>query len=150
MQKVTIVLIFSLLAIVVKPISAQSQVDEKEMVGFACYFAGKQTNTLEEVGRILEKNNYKALLNMLTSKNNAKKYMAVICLEKFSSLEKFELTNEHLTLISEIKSSTNSVSVCSGCTYFNQVTLKSLFEGDMKLVAQSWLQQQFNGISTEP
>ena len=65
--------------------------------------------------------------------------MSVITLEKLTELGKYKLTQTELNLIAEIKKSTELVSVCSGCTYFQKVELKNMFTDEMLTMGSYWL-----------
>jgi hypothetical protein len=135
----TIVFLIGILSV----LYAQDNVDKNEMVGFACYFEGSQSKTVEKYTRKLENKNYNWISKKLHSENNAEKYMSVITLEKLTELEKYEPTQTVLNLIAEIKKSTELVSVCSGCTYFQKVELKNMFTDEMITMASNWLNYNF-------
>lgn len=123
--------------------NAQDNVDQNEMVGFACYFSGKPSKTVEEFTKKLKNKNYKWITKQLTSKNNAERYMAVITLEKLTELKKYEINETDKKLIEEIKQSDELVSICSGCTYFEKVPLKEILTEKNRLFAQNWLNRNF-------
>ncbi|WP_405569047.1 hypothetical protein [Winogradskyella sp. Asnod2-B02-A] len=131
----TIVFLIRILSVV----NAQDNVDKNEMVGFACYFEGSESKTVEKFAEKLKSENYKWISKKLNSKNNAEKYMSVITLEKLTELGKYNLTQTELNLIAEIKKSTELVSVCSGCTYFQKVELKNMFTDEMLTMGSYWL-----------
>jgi mRNA-degrading endonuclease RelE of RelBE toxin-antitoxin system len=132
---ITIVFLIGILSVV----NAQDNVDKNEMVGFACYFEGSESKTVEKFAKKLKDENYKWISKKLNSDNNAEKYMSVITLEKLSELGKHKLNQTELNLISEIKKSTELVSVCSGCTYFQKVELKNMFTDEMMTMGSYWL-----------
>ena len=123
--------------------NAQDNVDQNEMVGFACYFAGQPSKTVEKVTKKLNTKKYNSIAKFLTSDNNAERYMAVISLEKLAELNKYKLNETEKNLISEIKKSDELVSICSGCTYFEKVSLKELLTEKKKLFAKNWLNRNF-------
>ncbi|QXP62725.1 hypothetical protein [Polaribacter sp. HaHaR_3_91] len=123
--------------------NAQDNVDQNEMVGFACYFAGQPSKTVEKVTKKLNTKKYNSIAKLLTSDNNAERYMAVISLEKLAELNKYKLNETEKNLISEIKKSDELVSICSGCTYFEKVSLKELLTEKKKLFAKNWLNRNF-------
>ena len=114
-----------------------------EMIGFACYFNGEPSKTVKRITRKLKMKNYKYVARMLNSNNNAERYMAVIVLEKLAELNEYYLTESNKKHITEVKQSTELVSVCSGCTYFDKVELKKMFESELLLLAQNWLNYNF-------
>lgn len=119
--------------------NAQENLDNNEMIGFACYIEGRQSKTVKRFAKKLKTKNYKWISKKLSSENNAEKYMSVITLERLSELGKHKLTQTELNLIAEIKQSTELVSVCSGCTYFENVKLKNMFMEEMRSLGYSWL-----------
>ena len=133
----TIVFLIGILSV----LNAQDNVDKNEMVGFACYFEGSQSKTVEKYTHKLENKNYSWISKKLNSENNAEKYMSVITLEKLTELGKYELNETELKLITEIKISNELVSVCSGCTYFEKVSLKELLSKKKKLFGKNWLER---------
>ncbi|MCF1192353.1 hypothetical protein LRR18_12230 [Mangrovimonas sp. AS39] len=120
-------------------VDAQETVDKNEMVGFACYFEGSQSKTVEKFTRKLKNKKYDWISKKLTSKNNAEKYMSVITLEKLTELGNYKLNETESDLIAEIKKSTDLVSVCSGCVYFDKIELKNMFTAEMLTMATNWL-----------
>ena len=135
----TIVCLIGILSVA----NAQDNVDKNEMLGFACYFEGKPSKTVEKFSRKLKNEKYRWISNQLTSKNNAEKYMSVITLEKLTELGKYKLNETELELITGIKNSSELVSVCSGCTYFEKVELKNMFTYEMLTMAYNWLNYSF-------
>ncbi|PQJ17060.1 MULTISPECIES: hypothetical protein [Nonlabens] len=133
------IIIITFLIGIFSVMNAQENVDRNEMVGFACYFAGQPSKTVEKYTQKLYNQNYKWISKRLKSKNNAEKYMSVIILERLTEVKKYKLNETELNLISEIKNSDELVSVCSGCTYFEKVSLKELLADDKKLFAKNWL-----------
>lgn len=125
-------------------LSAQKRFDNKEMVGFACFFAGTPSKTIKIYIQKLNNKNYKWISKQLKSKNKAEQFMSVITLEKLTELKKYKLNETEMKLISKIKKSEELVSVCAGCTYFQKVKLKTLFTNEKLLRANSWLNNILN------
>ncbi|WP_299323439.1 hypothetical protein [uncultured Maribacter sp.] len=124
---------------ILSAVSAQDNVDKNEMVGFACFSEGSESKTVKKFAKKLNGGNYKWISKKLNSGNNAEKYMSVITLEKLTELEKYKLNQTELNLISKIKKSTELVSVCSGCTYFQKVELKNMFTDEKLSMGSYWL-----------
>ncbi|MBS2211868.1 hypothetical protein KEM09_10655 [Carboxylicivirga mesophila] len=124
-------------------VSGQDNVDTEEMVGFACYFGGQPSKTVKKVTKKLKNRRYKAIKSMLTSDNNAERYMAVIALEKLHDLKAIKLYDIDYENIDVIKNSNELVSICSGCSSFYKTELHRLFEPDMKNFASNWLNYNF-------
>jgi DNA gyrase/topoisomerase IV subunit A len=124
-------------------INAQDNLDKNEMVGFACYFAGQPSKTVEKITKKLNNKKYNSIAKLLTSENNGERYMAVISLEQLTELNKYKLNETEKNLITEIKQSKELVSICSGCTYFEKISLKELLTEKKKLFAKNWLNRNF-------
>ncbi|WP_439185936.1 hypothetical protein, partial [Carboxylicivirga taeanensis] len=124
----------------------QDSVDVNEMVGFGCYYGGQPSKTVKKVTQKLKNRNYKAIKKMLTSDNNAERYMAVITLEKLNELKAIKLYDNDYKNIDIIKNSNDLVSVCSGCVSFYKTELKNLFKPEMKDFSYNWLNHNFKNI----
>jgi len=131
----TIVFLIGTLSVV----NAQDNVEVNEMVGFACYYEGRPSKTVEKFTNKLKRKNYKWISKQLNSENNAEKYMSVITLEKLTEFGDYKLNETELNLITKIKKSAELVSVCSGCTFFQKVELKNMFTEEMLTMAGNWL-----------
>ncbi|MFY0715401.1 hypothetical protein J1D01_17235 [Seonamhaeicola sp. NFXS20] len=124
---------------------AQSNVDVNEMVGFGCYEDGSQSKAVQKVSKLIDKEKYNSIIKLLDSENNAEKYLAVVVCEKLTELNKLTLTKELKGKISEVYKSNGIVSVCSGCVYWDKLTLKKMLdkENDMRISANYWLDYKF-------
>ena len=125
--------------------NAQTNVDDNEMVGFACYEGGSESKPVEFVSRLIDTEKYDSIIDLLDSEYNAERYLAVIVAEKLNELKKIILTREQKDKISKIYNSKGIVSVCSGCTYEDTLTLKSMLEKDneMRISGNYWLDYKF-------
>ena len=124
---------------------AQPNVNDDEMVGFACSIGGTPSNTVQKVSHLIDKRKYKVIIKLLDSDNNAERFLAVVVCEKLTELKKTTLTEELKGKISEIYKSDGIVSVCSGCTYWDNLTLKDMLnkENNMRISANYWLDYKF-------
>lgn len=138
------VLIFILLTLTTSLVFGQDNVDKKKMVGFGCYFAGQPTKTVDEVTGLLLKKKYKAISNLLKSGHGGEKFLATVSLEKLAAVGQYELSDNEKELIKKIKISGDKVSVCSGCTYFDKVSLKDMFSEDNFLGSNWWIEKILN------
>lgn len=124
----------------IEQLRAQDNVTDNEVVGFDCYYGGRQTKTVEKFTRHLKQNNYKTISNLLTSDNPGDRYLAVIALQRLSKTGKYVLSTKETTLISKIKNSKDHVPVCSGCVYFDTLSLQALFSNEQLLQSsKTWL-----------
>lgn len=53
----------------------------------------------------------------------------------------YELSENEKELIKKIKTSDRKVSVCSGCVYFDNVSLKEMFSEDNFLGSNRWIEK---------
>lgn len=125
--------------------NAQSNVDVNEMVGFGCYEEGSQSKPVQKVSRLIDKEKFNSIIKLLDSENNAEKYLAVIVCEKLIELDKLILTQELNEKIAELYKSDGIVSVCSGCIYWDKLTLKNMLEKEnhMRISSNYWLDYKF-------
>lgn len=135
----TFLMIFSIIGY------AQSNVDVNEMIGFGCYEDGSQSIPVQKVSRLIDKEKYTTIVNLLDSENNAEKFLAVIVCEKLIELNKLTQTQELKEKISAIYKSKGMVSVCSGCVYRDKLTLENILqkENNMRISANYWLKRKF-------
>lgn len=126
--------------------NGQSNVDFNEMIGFGCGFAGEQSKPVQKVSKLIDRENYNVIVQLLDSDNNAEKFLAVVVCEKLSELNKLFLTNEVKEKISIAYKSSDLVSVCSGCTYWDQLTLTKMLQNgnSMRISANFWLEHIFS------
>ncbi|WP_130287033.1 hypothetical protein [Aquimarina brevivitae] len=126
---------------------AQDNINPKELIGFGCYMGGISSDIVNDVTFEIRDKKYKKVIKKLKSKNPAERFMAVIVAERLSELDKYQLTATDKELIKKAYLSTDLVSVCSGCTYFNQIQLKKLLVKDKENVmwtyANYWLNDNF-------
>ena len=123
---------------------AQDNVNLKEMVGFGCYYDGKSTKTVVKVTKLLKTKNYKGISKMLTSGNNGEKYLAVISLQRLADNGQYNLSDNEKDLIAKAKLSDDIISVCSGCTYFAKVPMKTILTEDNFIGSKYWLDRIIN------
>jgi hypothetical protein len=114
------------------------------MVGFACYYAGQPTRTVEEVTELLLKKKYKAISDLLETGHGGEKFLATVSLEKLAALGQYVLSDNEKILIEKIRESGDKVSVCSGCTYFDKVALKDMFSDENFLGSTWWIEKILN------
>jgi hypothetical protein len=119
---------------------AQDQNSTDKMVGFGCGFAGQPTIAVVRISKLIEEESYVKISSLLVSKNEAEKYLAVICLERLAQLGKYQISEIEKGLIAKARSSSKIVPVCSGCTYFDKVSLKKMLADDSFIGSKFWLE----------
>ncbi|MBG6133693.1 hypothetical protein IWQ47_005165 [Aquimarina sp. EL_43] len=125
--------------------NAQSHINYEEMVGFGCAFGGEPSKSVKKVSKLIDKEKYDKIVKLLDSDNNAERFLAVVVCEKLSELKKLAISDELKDKISIIYKSNAFVSVCSGCTYWDNLTLKKMLESEnsMRISANYWLEHKF-------
>ena len=129
--------------LLVNNVYAQDNINHEELIGFGCYAGGTYSDIVYDVTNDLKKNKYKKVIKKLTSKNPAEQYLAVIVAERLAESNQYLLTAENKALIKKAYHSKALVSVCSGCTYFEQIELGELLKkNDENIIwsnAKRWL-----------
>ena len=105
--------------------AAHSAFSQKvEVIGFACGFGGGPTRSVTLMDSLVEIKNFKTLKNKLQSDNSAEKCLSVIICEILETKEIIRLSKEEKEFIIESYKSQDELSLCSGCTYHGQTTIK--------------------------
>lgn len=120
-------------------IATAQEVNPKEMVGFACGFAGESSDPVNKLTRLLRAHRYDEIAGLLTSGTNAERFLAVISIEKLASMGRYRIGTMENKQIESIKASHQQVSVCSGCTYFAEVSLSDMFTEDNFIGSDTWI-----------
>ncbi len=126
-------------------IIAQSNEIEIPLLGFGCSETLNPTKAVGQFGILLKTKKYKKITNALYSENSAEKFLSVIISEKLKSLGKIRLTEKDSLKIAEIKNSNELITVCSGCTYYDKLTMRQLFD-EKNIIKESsiiWLMYYF-------
>lgn len=111
------------------------------MIGFGCSIAGQPTKTVVEVTELLSQGKYRQFSELLKTGNAGEKFLAVVSLEQLSRLGQNELSDNEKILIENIKASHDKVSVCAGCTYFDNVPLRKMLSTENFLGSGSWIKE---------
>ena len=112
------------------------EIDENNLIGFACYYSGRKSEPVKKFSEILLKKDYSIIKENLKSTNIADKYLATAICEKLSQKKLINLTEEELNQIKKNKNSSEKVSTCAGCTNDEKMTLKEL------LVEKSYITEE--------
>lgn len=92
-----------------------------------------------KVAKLLRAKNYKGISKLLTSGNSGEKYLAVISLQRLADNGQYNLSDIEKDIISKVKLSDDMVSVCSGCTYFDKVPMKTILTEKNFMGSDYWL-----------
>jgi hypothetical protein len=112
-------------------------IDEKTLIGFACYYAGSKSNSVKNVSEILKNKNYANLKLKLYDVNPAEKYLATVACEKLETKKLIKLTEQEFAQIKINKESDEKVTLCGGCTNEEELTLKEMFTSKEIFLADS-------------
>jgi len=112
-------------------------IDEKTLVGFACYHAGSKSKPVKKISEILKSKNYITLKVKLYDVSPAEKYLATVACEKLETKKIIKLTEKEFAQIKINKASEEKVNICSGCTNEEELTLKQMFTSEDNFLADS-------------
>jgi len=112
-------------------------IDEKTLIGFACYYAGSKSEPVKKISEILKSKNYTTLKVKLYDVSPAEKYLATIACEKLEAKKLIKLTEKELAQIKINKASEEKVALCGGCTNEEELTLKEMFTSEKNFLADS-------------
>lgn len=129
---------------VVPPPLPPKKVDKNSLVGFACYYSGRESKPVKGISEILVNKEYSRVKEKLYVINTAEKYLATIACERLQQKRLITLTEKELNQIKENKVSSEKVTICSGCTNEEELTIKELFSSDKNFLLKSiekWLRE---------
>lgn len=102
--------------------------DYNNLIGFGCFVGGSASETVHKMEILLKEKKYNKIKLSLFSKKVSEKFISVAICEKLK-LKKIIYTNKNeIKQINRIKKSSDSLSFCSGCTYFEKFSSKDLFK----------------------
>ncbi len=103
---------------------------DKESLGFGCSFDGRPTKSVSKITKPFLNKDFDKIRATLNSELPADQFLAVILLEQLNNKKELELSNSEIERINEIKSSTEIIPVCAGCTYWMEHPLSELLNKD--------------------
>ena len=112
-------------------------IDEKNMIGFACYYAGSKSKPVEKISEILKNKNYTTLKVKLYDVSPAEKYLATVACEKLEAKKIIKFTEKEFAQIKINKASDEKVTLCGGCTNEEELTLKEMFTSEENFLVDS-------------
>jgi hypothetical protein len=118
------------------------KIDENSLVGFACYYSGRKSKPVKEISEILVKKEYSRVKEKLYSINTAEKYLATVICERLLQKRLITLTENELKQIEKNEVSNEKVTICSGCTHGEELTIKKMFSSNENFLSKSieeWL-----------
>ena len=122
---------------------------EKQMIGFGCWFEGRQTKQVERGFQLLSNCNLSGLKKNLNKSNSATQFFAVVTLTKLDSAGTLSLTTEELERIAKINASRKKIAFCSGCTAFYESTLNEALNRNSEIykTANFWINQKLKELN---
>lgn len=112
-------------------------INEKTLIGFACYYAGSKSKPVKKITEILKSKNYTTLKVKLYDESPAEKYLATIACEKLETRKLIKLTENEFAQIKINKASEEKVTLCGGCTNEEELSLKQMFTSKENFLADS-------------
>jgi hypothetical protein len=110
----------------------------KAMLGFTCGGAGSSTKSVSKVYNYISEKKYGKVLKLLSSKNTAEKFLAIVMCEKLAEMKKLELTQKDSEIIKKAYDSDELIYYCGGCTFTGNLKMSVLLKAkeDMEHVRQ--------------
>ncbi|HEX5169289.1 MAG TPA: hypothetical protein VFW11_08945 [Cyclobacteriaceae bacterium] len=120
---------------------AQKKADSERTVGFGCYVGGEPSRAVTKITQLIESNGYNSISELLHSGNEGERYLAGITLQRLNNIGIYEINKEEKDLIEKLQKSLDLVSVCEGCTYFDEVPMHILFSDKDLIGTNRWLER---------
>lgn len=117
-------------------------IDKRTLIGFACYYAGSKSFSVKEISQILKDENFSKLKRKLYDINPAKKFLATIACERLENKGFIKLISTEFIQIKANKLSGEKVTICSGCTGSEELSIKEMFSSKRNFLSKSiedWL-----------
>ena len=109
-------------------LSISSFAQKKNLIGFGCGYSGMASSSVFEMDSLVLTSDYNSIRKNLSSLNSSKKCLSVIVCEILYDKGLIELTTKELKAIKNSYNSSKRISVCSGCTYFEETTMKDILD----------------------
>lgn len=100
--------------------------DSENTIGFACGVSGSSSNAVASISYLAENKEYDMLKSTLYKGTPAKRYLASVVCERLEKNKKLSLTPEERLQLIQNTNSEEEVHLCSGCTYSEKKSLKTL------------------------
>ncbi len=113
------------------------------MVGFACGYSGKSSETVDNITELLEHKKYAELKKKIVSNKPAEKYLATFSCIKLLGKGRIELDGKDLHQIEVNKKSSLKIYFCGGCTENENYKMSQLFSKKIEftLEVENWFNQ---------
>ncbi|NHM08374.1 hypothetical protein G4D82_14185 [Flavobacterium sp. CYK-4] len=101
--------------------------DKNNLIGFACYYDGEESNPVKLFGELIKSKKYSLIINKLKSETAAEKYLSTIVCKRLEQKKIITLTKSELDQINQNMISQKKVTICSGCTEEDELTIEEMF-----------------------
>lgn len=102
------------------------KIDQQNLIGFACYYSGKKSEPVKRFSNLLTEENFTQIREKLNSKFIAEKYLSTIVCLRLDEKKIISLSQVELNQIEKNKISNEKLTICSGCTNEDELSLKEL------------------------
>jgi hypothetical protein len=147
--------IFSIIVLTLITVTVKGQFDwnsktwDNESLGFGCSVGGEMTRPVARASKLLLNGRFDDVKKLLYSDLPADQFLGVILVERLSKEKELKLNNDETKRIEQIKHSNEMVPVCSGCTYWDEVSLHDLLSSKDRLGAQYWFDSYYKPYRKE-
>jgi hypothetical protein len=117
-------------------------------IRIGCGIGGQSSEEFLESKAPLLNENYEYFVNNLNDKNELKRIISVIALEELHKRNKRRLSENEMNLISIIKKSNRSFSLCTGCTGHDLGIVSDIFEGKMLIDVPDFIRTKIGFTKT--
>ena len=140
MKYILQILLFTLPLILNAQFNFDSKDWEKQTIGFGCGAGGSMTDLTVNFHYLFATKDFNGIKEKLDSKIPAEKFLSAFTLLKLEKKKELNLDKLILDKIENIKKLTDTVPVCSGCTYWKTVPLNELWNKKHPIYksAESW------------
>ena len=124
-------------------ISPPRKIDENSLIGFACYSSGRESKPVTAINKLLLSKDYSGIREKLYSKSVAERYLATAVCQRLEQKKSLSLTQTDRHQIEKNKISDEKITICSGCTNEEEMSMKALFSSKTFLsdYLENWLNE---------
>lgn len=122
---------------------APKKIDPDNLIGFTCNYSGESSEPIKLFSKLIQNKKYPEIRKRLYDKKPAIRYLAVIACKDLETLGIIKLNVKERYLILLNRFSPEKISICSGCSYHQEISMKEMFRENMILTkeAESWINE---------
>jgi len=128
MKKILATLLFFFTILTYSQVNFEEIDWDNEAIGFACSFGGTPTNPVVNATSLIKKPKYKRIRKLIYSEKPYEQFLGVLILEQFQKKNKLTISETDFKQIELLRKSKEKVAVCSGCTYWDELTIEQMLE----------------------